>query len=752
MRKALRLTSVLCILYAVAAPSDADEVPSTEGDASLEVSGLEVVLRSGSYRFIEGREGSRIEMNGFDYLKEPGRPMLPERESLVLLPPGARALSLEVEELGAEPLAGTHRIAPTPPLLPLAGPAHSANLLARVMEKWKETSEAAYQDDRAYPAEVARIAGTGTLRKYSYVRIAYRPFTYRAVSGRLVRRDAARVLVNYALPDPAKAEALLAERLLEDTVADERAARLFVNYDDLKGLYQPERFGGAQPKGPPSDHDDYVIVTTEALEDAVAASGFPAWKTSLGFDVRTVLTSDPEICARPGGDLAEQIRNFLRDRYTDWGIQYVLLAGNEGVPMRLCFPDPDNHWHIAGALGLGSVPTDAYYADLSSPDANSWDLDGDGFYGEFGHDAPDFLPEVYVGRIPTDDPARVAYTLEKLIRVEQDTGAWKRRALHAGAVLFYENQDRFGTPFRDGAVVVDRIEREVMGGWTVSRYSEQAGLVHSTYSWPALNHTVFTREWRHGAYGVVNWAGHGSPEAVWRVIWMGDDGDGVPETNGSDWFDDEAFIGDWSGIGDDHPSIVFAVSCYVGNPGPNGSGNLGIDLLTNPALGGAAGVVSATQYAVVTSAWPALPGGAESMCYEFNRHLIAGPGGPQRLGAALHDSKHFCHVRYGWESHNEYRNMYDYNLYGDPSMDWRGAGLSADLLRNREMVRRHPMDPPLDDVLPLDPVQDLYIPSFAPGDIDPQSTAGCPLVFYALDASMRLRLAKTPAGQVRIDF
>jgi hypothetical protein len=422
--------------------------------------------------------------------------------------------------------------------------------------------------------------------------------------------------------------------------------------------------------------------------------------------------------------------------------------------MRLCFPDPINHLHDPWntGTGAGSVPTDAYYADLSWSDADSWDLDGDGFYGEFMEDAPDFLPEVYVGRIPTDDPARVTYTLEKIIRVEQDTGAWKRSALHAGAVLFFENQDWRHLPFRDGATVVDEIEKHFMGGWTVSRYSEQLGRVRSVHDWPALTHEAFTSDWRDGAYGIVNWAGHGSPEAVWRTMWMGDDGDGVPETDGSDWFEHEAFIGDWSAVGDDHPSIVFAVSCNVGYPEPNGQGNLGIDMLTNPAMGSAAGVLSSSRYAAVSGDWPAVPGGAESLCYEFNRYLLAGPSGPQSLGAALHESKHFSHVHYGWDYPFEYRNMYNYNLYGDPSMDWRGAGLQADLLRSAELVRRHPMDPPLGDLLPLDPVQDLHIPSFRPGDVDPHPAAGCPLVFYAVEADVTIRLVSTPAGQVRIDF
>ena len=106
-------------------------------------------------------------------------------------------------------------------------------------------------------------------------------------------------------------------------------------------------------------------------------------------------------------DLAQQIRNFLRSYYGPWSIKYVFLVGSyAAVPMRYCFPDPDNHWHEPSnpSVWVGSVPTDVYYADLSLPDSESWDRDGDGFHGEYEQDNPDFLPEVYVGRIPTDRP------------------------------------------------------------------------------------------------------------------------------------------------------------------------------------------------------------------------------------------------------------------------------------------------------------------------------------------------------------
>jgi hypothetical protein len=730
-------------------------VDSFHTETSLEDDSIRVVLHAAPYSLTDGRDGQKISMEGFDYLKEPGRPMLPEKEVLILLPPGARTSSLDVEEVESRPLPGRTVLAPTPPLLPLSASYRSFDPAKEAVAEWEKAYRAAYSDDRAYPEEVAHIVGSGTLRKYSYVRVSFRPFTYRASSGRLVHHDSARIRVSYELPAPSSARARHTEGLLVDTVADERAAKLFVNYNDVKRLYERERREGV-PRREAIEHHDYVIISTADNLDAITASGFLAWKASLGFDVRIVLTTDRDISNQPGSDLAERIRNFLRAHYVAWGIEYILLVGSyEDVPMRLCYPDPTNHVHDPAnpGVGPGSVPTDAYYADLSFSDADSWDLDGDGFHGEYEEDSPDFLAEVNVGRIPTSVSVRITYTLDKLVRVEQDSGAWKRNALHAGAILFYENEDFTGIPLRDGATVVNEIESHFMQAWTTSRYSEQSGLVPSSYPWPALTYEAFVNDWSSGTYGFVNWGGHGWPDRVSRTIWSWDDGDGVPETDGSDGFYSVEFIADQITLQDDYPSIVCAVSCNVGYPEPNGYGNLGINLLTDPRMGAAAGVMSSSRYAAVTWDWPEYPGGAESLCYEFNRYLIAGPSGPRKLGAAVYEAKFFSHVNYAWEHNYEYRNLYNYNLYGDPSMDWRGAGpRTGNLLRNTDVSQVDPIAPPLSGCLPLDPVGDLYVPDFVAGDVDPDSTSACPLVFYAIADPVRIWLSKRPSGEIQIDF
>lgn len=626
------------------------------------MSSVETVVRSGTYRIVTLDNEQRIIMEGFGQRMEPGKPMLPQKRVLIALPPGASVQRVEGQGMGGTPLPVIRRIAPAPPVVPLEGPHHNRELIATMKREWRESYAAAYTTDDAYPNEIVKITGWGSLRKYAYVSVSVCPFNYRPLSGRLTYYDAVRITVHFTVPSPGTERAAETEKLMDDRVADRTVSELFINYDQVRNFYHLEQPGDMQ-----EEMYDYIIITTDDLTGAIASSGFIPWKTDLGYSVRTVLLTDPEITGQPGADQAEQIRNFLRSYYGSWGIQYVLIIGDcTTVPMRYCFPNPADHSHNPGNYPNpgGSVPTDNYYADLSLPDDESWDYDGDGYLGEYLHDNPDFLAEVFVGRIPTSDTSRITYTLDKLVAFEQDMGAWKDHALQPGTILFYENEDSSGYPKIDGCTLLDKIETDLMSGWTVSRYSEQEGLDPSDFPWPAVNLAAWTGDWRIGQYGVVNWSGHGAPFGVRRTVWDWDDGDGVPESD----------MGEMSGPGlidtgctldDDFPSIVFAVSCYVGFPEPNGAGNLGIDLLTEPGFGAAAGIVSSTRPAWISADVIAYPGGAESICYEFNRYGI---GENERLGEALYDAKYYCYQNYGWDHYAEHINQCNFNLYGDPSM------------------------------------------------------------------------------------
>jgi len=553
------------------------------------------------YNIVSSEKGQRVELEGFGYLMVPGKPVLPTKNYFFALPPGAKVSSVDFNVGSSTQLHANYDIVPVEPFVFLDS--SDSDEQEKLMEEWQNNYQTTYSSDQAYPEEAGRLSGSGTLRKYSYASVSVCPFVYYPKSKQLSYYDSVKVIINYQISDDIDVASIK-----KDIVADEKASNLFYNYEDVEELYKATR----NPIGILQDSYDYVIITDNELKDVVSPSNFINWKSSLGYNIKFVTITDSLITSQSGIDLAEQIRNFLREYYLTWGIKYVLIVGDYAtVPMRYCSPDPNSL--------ISTVPTDAYYADLSYLDSVSWDSNNDGYYGVYTQDNPDFVPEVYVGRIPTSDIPRLTYTLDKITSFEQDTGVWKNNALMGGAMLFYANEDHnedidFDV---DGARLVDFIEKDLMDGWTVSHYSEHEGISPSVYPFDPLTEQAFTADWRSGEYAVVNWAAHGAPASIGRVIWDWDDGDGIPEHENNEltW---GSFLSTYSNLEGDYPSIVFAVSCNVGRPEPTSDGNLGIDMLTKESFGAAVAVCSSTRGAAVSADWVVSHSGAEALCYEFN--------------------------------------------------------------------------------------------------------------------------------------
>ncbi|MCD4774964.1 MAG: T9SS type A sorting domain-containing protein, partial [Candidatus Aegiribacteria sp.] len=275
----------------------------------------------------------------------------------------------------------------------------------------------------------------------------------------------------------------------------------------------------------------------------------------------------------------------------------------------------------------------------------------------------------YVGRIPVNDTGRITYTLNKSVTFEQDAGSWKKNVLHPTSILYFENQDHSGCPFTDGATVIDSIETGLMDGWNITHMSEQWGLVQSPFPWPPVSEGAFSNHWRNGQYAVVNWSGHGWTNEAARSVWEWDDGDGVPETGNGEVYCVTFIKTSSTDLDDDYPSVVFAISCDVGYPEPNAWGNLGIDLLTKPGWGASVGIVSASRIAAISRDWINDPGGTQQICFDFNRYLVSEG---EHVGVALYNGKYDATTVYGWSHIYEYLNMYNFNLYGDPSLEVAG--------------------------------------------------------------------------------
>ncbi|HEX6792140.1 MAG TPA: C25 family cysteine peptidase [Candidatus Krumholzibacteria bacterium] len=219
-----------------------------------------------------------------------------------------------------------------------------------------------------------------------------------------IRGDLSRVVVN--------PEALASYLFTEVVVPDVQGGFTASTYPSLEG-----------------SPVDYVIVTNDSL--AATYQALADWKTSKG--VPTVVRTTEWIAAhyRNGSDMAETIRNFVKDAYSLWGIKYLLLGGDTGqVPVRLAFS-------IFYPAGQGrSNPADMYFGCLDG----DWNADHDDVFGEFGTDDADLWSEVYVGRLPSRNNAEALTMVNKVKNYERPTHlAFPKKVLFLAEVLFPSN-------------------------------------------------------------------------------------------------------------------------------------------------------------------------------------------------------------------------------------------------------------------------------------------------------------------------
>ena len=595
-------------------------------DQDEEVQSLIVTLESASYRITTSDgEKTDITMEGYGYTLIPGCPKLPSKIFLIGVPPGGEVISVELISEKHEMIPGSYNIVPAPPV---------SNDIGTVEY---EINEEIYSSLIPYPTSVFEYLGMGQLRKYSFARIRFSPISYVPATGKLIIYKDITLKIKYNIVKE------LSSEFLSDTVMDDVASEIIVNYPSIHQFYTPSSSSHTL------DTYDYVIITTSSLESSIIF--LKNWKEYIGYNVNVVNIS--WISSQySGSDLEEKIRNFLIDKYLSWGIEYVLIVGSHSaIPMRYCYPDRNNH------NSDGKTPTDYYYADLTG----SWDSDNDGYYGERYDDNPDFNAEVWVGRIPVDNPDVVEDICQKTINFEQSTGSWKNKALLCGSIENYANEDYSGFLKTDDAELMEELWYDIYlpAGLSRTTMYETEGLDPSVYSCDySLNLANVLDIWPDG-YGIVALGGHGNYNVVGRKIWESDDGDGVPEShemNSISYFT-SLYCDD---LNDDKPSIIFCPSCLTARP--ENSNNLGRSLLEH----GSVAYTGATRLSWYTVGWAdESMGGNQAISYYFFKYFIAQD---QSCGKALYNCKMFYLNNFDWWDWKIYQNLYVHCLYGDPAV------------------------------------------------------------------------------------
>lgn len=593
---------------------------------SINDKSIEVTLNAAPYSLIKLDSGKiKIEMEGFNSVLTPGLPKLPVKTYLMAIPQGCIVSSISLINENKIGLEGNYHLVNASPIY------DRVNFQPDINDK------PSVFNDTYIPKKPYEFHGMGKIGYYSYAYIRFYPFLYCPINGSLVLYKNIEIRIDYK-----KDETFFQENIF-NLKTEQLASRILANYDTISYPYKESTQFSNQ-------HFPYVIITTTPSQEYV--NFLKNWREiTIGNPVKIVNISWIEE-NYDGKDLEEKIRSFLIEKYTTWGIQYLLIVGGTNyIPMRKCYPNKDDHGFSSTAY------TDFYYADLTG----NWDKDGDGFYGERYEDSPDFSPEIYVGRIPIDDPAKVKNICQKIIDFEQDGGPWKKKALLLGAILNFAGEDHNENYDKtDGAVLMETLKDNVLrqNNFDIVTMYEKEGMSPSIYDCNAPITGENVRDYWSEGYSIVNWHAHGSPWDSIRKYWKYDDGDGVPE---SDELSEPRFIstGDTSYLTNEKPSIVFSCSCKNAKPD---EGNLGVSILTQ----GGVAFVGATSTSWSTVGWQEInDGGIQTIDYDFLNNFL---NKDYSCGESLYNALFKYFNDYDWWGWKSYQNTYGFCLYGDPAL------------------------------------------------------------------------------------
>ncbi len=347
-----------------------------------------------------------------------GTPWLPARYVNVLIPSGAKVLSVTARARESILQQGIS-VYPAQPAAPPSRPRPA----------FVPPQVAAYALKTRIPTAFAEGTGAHTMRGFDYVSVRLNPLRYTPAFKQLFLAHAIEVTVTYA---EAPAPRAMAARnstefagLVDSLVVNPGAARTAGFAPRLVPARQAT-LGAA----------DYVIITRASLTNAfktLAAHRASRFTTSI-------LTVESITNAYSGADAQARIRSCISNQVASYGTLYVVLGGDDTiVPVRDCYANAD------GEIENG-MPTDLYYSGLNG----NWNADGDAIYGETS-DNVDMAWDVIVGRIPVRTTAHATNYIGKLIAYENTRPANLQNKMLLGGMVAWDTYTGTARPSDDVA-------------------------------------------------------------------------------------------------------------------------------------------------------------------------------------------------------------------------------------------------------------------------------------------------------------
>lgn len=595
-------------------------------------------------------EEVRIQMPGAGYERYPGHPRLPMPTYTFALPPGSEVVSVDVSGNRGK-LPGTYLVEASLPASPLGA---ASATLSDLHALYEETRARVYSGEEKLPDHLGEIHAAGERREYSLVTVAVHPFAYDPLSGALSFARDVTVSVRYA--PVSKEHARFVDGFIRKGTLYPDVPEHIYNKDEAREWYRPSGRVLANPR--------MLIITTAALKNSTGL--YRQWRNNTGFETSVAAVED--IAGSTSGvDLPQKIRNWLRGNAADY--DYLLIIGHHAdIPMRVLAPF--NNGNAGWWPDLADIPSDIYYGDLSRPDGESWNEDGDSYYGEAlsaggledPQDAPDLEMELHVGRINNSFETNVPSILEQTWLFEYDKNTtYKETSVLAGGILWYPNENGNGSPGYDGAHYMEFIMNNgIIKESPATTLYEKEGNGPSIYSCD-INFTQsnLKNTLKNTDAGLFVENNHGWKNQFSRCVWN-DNGDGIPMENEYAWptglANTDAFM-----LNAEKPNVAFLLSCLNGYP--EDAHSLAQDLLNYSSVA----VVAHTRSALGMQGWSGpQDGGQNGLYYYVLDNYLKKTTYDHVLGDAV-DAGRLQY--YNSESRvSKYVNSYGHTLFGDPAL------------------------------------------------------------------------------------
>jgi hypothetical protein len=399
---------------------------------------------------------------------EIGAPILPVKTARLFVPANERVISIDIGYGTLKTLEGSFVIQHATTPYPLS---HKGPFIA------DEPDPDIYERNAPHPSSVDRARSPQFLRGAQIVLVDLMPVLYNPVERQLKYYDQLEVRITTQ-----KGKKPDWVRRFRNLPQDRKGIlRTIENKNDFLNTYpasgQEETTGttsAAEGSSPTAGDREYVIITTAGLMGEFQTLANHRASPAGGGYTTHIDNIDNIEANYAGVDRAEKMRNFIIDMYESHGTEYVVLGGDcDGAPGSHVIPTRGCYASTSGYTD-SNIPSDLYFGCLEG----SWNDDGDAYWGEsndgeYGGDI-DWASEVFVGRIPADNPSEAANHISKIIAFE--TGNNPDQTLLVGEKL--DNQPTWGG---------DRMEyvHSFMGSTPATRLYDKDG---TWYKNDILNH------------------------------------------------------------------------------------------------------------------------------------------------------------------------------------------------------------------------------------------------------------------------